>query len=107
MVFRVISIIVATLLSVYIVLAAFFFHEDRGGKECHDLQVVIVDSLDEHFVSESDLIYILKKANLDPIKKPMKEINTHQIEKELLKNEMIAQVEAYKPPSGLIKLEVE
>lgn len=107
MVFRVISIIVATLLSVYIVLAAFFFHEDRGGKECHDLQVVIVDSLDEHFVSESDLIYILKKANLDPIKKPMKEINTHQIEKELLKNEMIAQVEAYKTPSGLIKLEVE
>lgn len=37
----------------------------------------------------------------------MDEINTDRIENELLKNEMIARVEAYKTSSGMIKLEVE
>ena len=36
----------------------------------------------------------------------MADVNTDRIETELLKNEMIAQVEAYKTPSGIIKLEV-
>ena len=65
------------------------------------LQVVVKDSLDKHFVSESDLVSILKKAGLDPIKRSMADVNTDRIETELLKNEMIAQVEAYKTPSGI------
>jgi hypothetical protein len=79
----------------------------RQDKMCQDLQVVVKDSLDKHFVSESDLVSILKKADLNPIKKPMDAINTDKIETELKKNEMIARVEAYKTPSGIIKLEVE
>ena len=104
---RIVSIIVATLLFCYIVFVSFFFRESRQKELCRDLQVVVVDSLDKHFVSESDLVHILKKADLNPIKRPMDEINTDRIENELLKNEMIARVEAYKTPSGMIKLEVE
>ena len=73
---------------------------------CRDLQVVVVDSLDKHFVSESDLVHILKKADLNPIKRPMDEINTDRIENELLKNEMIARVEA-DPAFGLTREEIE
>lgn len=79
----------------------------RQDKVCQDLQVVVKDSLDKHFVSESDLVSILKKADLNPIKKPMDAINTEKIETELKKNEMIARIEAYKTPSGIVKLEVE
>ena len=68
---------------------------------------MVKDSLDKHFVSESDLVTILKKADLNQIKKPMDAINTDRIETELKKNEMIARIEAYKTPSGIIKLEVE
>ena len=103
---RIISIVVATLLFCYIVFVSFFFREIRQDSICQDLQVVVKDSLDKHFVSESDLVSILKKAGLDPIKRPMADVNTDRIETELLKNEMIAQVEAYKTPSGIIKLEV-
>lgn len=104
---RIISIIVATLLFCYIVFVTFFFREMRQSDVCHDLQVVVVDSLDKHFVSEGDLLYILKNAGLNPIKKPINDVNTNKIEAELLKNEMIARVEAYKTPSGIVKLEVE
>ena len=79
----------------------------RQDKVCQDLQVVVKDSLDKHFVSESDLVTILKKADLNPIKKSMDAINTDRIETEVKKNEMIARIEAYKTPSGIIKLEVE
>ncbi|WP_278624674.1 cell division protein FtsQ [Parabacteroides gordonii] len=104
---RIVSIIVATLLSCYIVFVTFFFRDMRQDKECHELQVVVKDSLDKHFVSESDLVSILKRADLNPIKKPMDDINTDRIENELKKNEMIARIEAYKTPSGIVKLEVE
>lgn len=104
---RIVSIVVATLLFCYIVFVTFFFREMRQEEPCRDLQVVVVDSLDKHFVSENDLVYILKNAGLNPIKKSMNEINTDKIEAELMKNEMIARVEAYKTPAGSIKLEVE
>ena len=45
---------------------SFFFREIRQDSICQDLQVVVKDSLDKHFVSESDLVSILKKAGLDP-----------------------------------------
>ena len=70
------------------------------------MRVVVKDSLDKHFVSEGDLLYMLRKAGLDPVKHPMSEVNTERIEGELLRNEMIARVEAYKTPSGLVKMEV-
>ena len=71
------------------------------------MQIVVRDSLDKHFVNEADLSQILRKAGLDPMKRNMDEINTEKIESVLQKNDMIAEVEAYKTPSGKIKLEVE
>lgn len=76
---RTISIIVATLLFCYIVFVSFFFRESRQKELCRDLKVVVVDSLEKHFVRESDLVYILKKADLNPIKKPMDKVNTDRL----------------------------
>lgn len=103
---RIVSIVVATLLFSYIVFASFYFKEMRHNPKCHNLEIVVKDSLDKHFVSESDIITILKQASLNPIKERINRVNTNKIEKELLKNQMIARVEAYKTPSGMIKLEV-
>ncbi|MDR1624006.1 MAG: cell division protein FtsQ [Tannerellaceae bacterium] len=87
--------------------AFIFFKDTRQDAACHDLVVVVKDSLEEHFVTTGDLISLLKQAKLNPIGQPMNAINTHKIETELLKNEMIADVEAYKTPSGTIQLEVK
>ena len=104
---RIFSIIVATLLAVYLILAAIFFEQDRHQSVCREVQVVVADSLEKHFVSEGDLAAWLKRVGLNPVGKPLREVNTERIEQELLKNEMIAGVEVYKTPSGLIKLVVE
>ena len=81
---RIISIVVATLLFCYIVSVSFFFREIRQDSICQDLKVVVKDSLAKHFVSESDLVSILKKAGLDPIKRTMADVNTARIVPELL-----------------------
>jgi cell division protein FtsQ len=104
---RIISIIVAFLLSCYILFAFVFFKDVKQDTVCHDLAVIVKDSLDKRFVTANDLISLLKQAKLNPIGQPMNLVNTHKIETELLKNEMIAAVEAYKTPSGTIKLEVK
>lgn len=104
---RIISITVSLFLAGYIFFVSFLFAEKRVGKECEEIMIVVKDSLDKHFVSEQDIQGLLKKANLDPSHKPMSQINTESIEKELLNNQMIANVEAYKTPSGKIKLEIE
>ena len=103
---RTASIICATLLAVYIVAISIFFYEWRPKQVCHDLQIVVKDSLDKHFVDESDILYQLKKEGINPLNKPLDEVNTDLMEKVLLKNEMIANIQAYKTPSGLVKLEV-
>ena len=97
----------ATLLSGYIVAASFLLVDRKQTAPCAGMQSVVRDSLDKHFVNEADLSQILRKAGLDPMKRNMDEINTEKIESVLQKNDMIAEVEAYKTPSGKIKLEVE
>ncbi|MDL2278547.1 cell division protein FtsQ [Parabacteroides sp. OttesenSCG-928-G07] len=103
---RLLSILSGMILFGYIIFAAVFFHNREQHTVCHDIQIVVKDSLEKHFVTQQDVISFLKRANLNPIDKPMSEINTELIENELKKNEMISTIEAYKTPSGIVKLEI-
>lgn len=104
---RFITILVGLVLLLYIAFATYFFKDLRRTDECKAIEIVVKDSLDKHFVTEAELTSFLKREKMYPIGKPMAEINTDKIETALLRNEMIARIEAYKTPSGLIKLEVE
>lgn len=104
---RIIYLFVGFLLFCYIAFSCFYFKGKQQKRECTALQIVVKDSLEKHFVTEKELYSQLKQAKLNPIDKQMYEINTEEIEKVLLKNEMIARVQAYKTPSGIIKLEVQ
>ena len=91
----------------YIAFVSYFFKDVRRSDTCKAIEIVVKDSLDKHFVTEADLMSFLKREKMYPVNKSMAEINTEKIEEALLTNEMIARIEAYKTPSGIIKLEVE
>ncbi|MDR2916930.1 MAG: cell division protein FtsQ [Tannerella sp.] len=98
-------IIFTTLLVVYIVASVFFFANGKQeGALCEKVEVVIADSLDKHFLKEKDIVAYLKKANLYPLKKKGNEINTHDIEDALLKNEIIETAEVIQSVSGKVKI---
>ncbi|MDR3261776.1 MAG: cell division protein FtsQ [Tannerella sp.] len=73
---------------------------------CRNLIVVIKDSVDRPFLHEKDVVAMLKNARLYPVEQPVGKINTDTLEKALAKNELIATVNAYKTPSGNIKIEI-
>lgn len=104
---RAVSVIIGALLTIYIFMASIILKDKSPDKSCEEIMIVVKDSLDKHFVNEQDVLSLLKRADMDPLEKPMNTINTEQIEAELMKNQMIARVEAYKTPSGKIKLEIE
>ena len=103
---RILSIILTVILSCYIAFFYVLFHKERNEHLCQGIEIIVRDSLDKHFVNESDLISLLKRDGLSPLKKKLSAINTDSIEKHLIKNEMISEAEVYKTPSGKIKLEV-
>lgn len=104
---RILSVILATMLSCYVLAVMFLFRDVKEDGLCEGMEIVLRDSLEKHFVTNGDLVYLLKQAKLYPVKIPMNDINTEEIEEKLLSNNMISKVEAYKTPSRLIKLEIE
>ncbi|MDR2969494.1 MAG: cell division protein FtsQ [Tannerellaceae bacterium] len=104
---RIISITASFFLAGYLFFVSFLFAEKRPEKACEEIMIAVKDSLNKHFVNERDILDLLKRADMNPLHKPMNHINTESIEKELMNNQMIANVEVYKTPSGKIKLEIE
>ncbi|MDR0575832.1 MAG: cell division protein FtsQ [Tannerella sp.] len=102
---KVLYIIFTTLLAVYMVVSVFFFvGGKRGDLLCEKVEVTIADSLDKHFLKEKNIVAYLKKTNLYPLNKKAGEINTHDIEDALLKNEIIETAEVVQSISGKVKI---
>lgn len=103
---KVLYIIFATLLVAYILVTVFFFAKDgrQVAPVCKDVEVVIADSLEKHFLKEKEIISYLKRSNLYPLDKKGSEINTYDIESALLKNEIIESAEVVQTISGKVKI---
>ncbi|MDR0395328.1 MAG: cell division protein FtsQ [Tannerella sp.] len=102
---KILYIIFAALLVAYIFAAIFFFTDGRpDNRLCESVEVVIADSLERHFLKEKEVVAYLKRTHLYPLKKNSHEINTDEIEKALLKNEIVKTVEVVQTISGGIKI---
>jgi len=103
---RILFIAVITVLLGFFVFLLFGRLNQKEETVCHNLIVAIKDSADRPFLHEKDVVTMLKNARLYPVEQPVGKINTDTIEKTLAKNELIATVNAYKTPSGNIKIEI-
>jgi cell division protein FtsQ len=101
---RVLSMIVSSLLLGYIVVMAIIFKEPKIDETCKDLIIKVENDNEKRFVTETDVTTALKQAKLNPVGKLMSVVNTDKIEKELLRNAMIEKADAFKTPTGIIKL---
>ena len=90
----------------YLVFAVVSFSGRNSEKVCNDLIINIKDSTELGFINEKKIALILRKENLNPIGKTMKEINAATIEKKLLEHPVIKEVECYKTASGNIKIDI-
>lgn len=103
---KILSIIIALLLLGYLFFAVFITNDRKQDAVCHEVIVVIKDSMERNFIDEKDIIDLLKNADLHLVNQPTSEINTEEIKQLVLKNELIASANVYKTPSGNIKIEI-
>ncbi|MDR1601299.1 MAG: cell division protein FtsQ [Tannerella sp.] len=103
---RTLSILAASLFFAYFIFATFVTNGKDDDTVVRELIVIIKDSADRHFLHKNDIIASLKNANLYPVNRFVSQINTNEIEKQIVKNMLVRTVSAYKTPSGKIKIEI-
>jgi cell division protein FtsQ len=103
---RTLTIIVATLLSAYLIFAMLMLHGKKEEIDCQNLIVVIKDSTDRQFLTKDNIVTMLKNAQLYPVGKPLESINTHEMKEKIMESELVSGVSVYKTPSGNIKIEI-
>jgi cell division protein FtsQ len=103
---RIITIVIATLLFVYLIFTIIILQGKKEEIDCQGLNIVIKDSADRQFLTKENIVTILKNTQLYPVGIPMPNINTHEIEEKIAESELVSGVTAYKTPSGTIKIEI-
>ncbi len=103
---KIAAISLASFLLAYIIFAMLVLGPKENENICTDVDVVVLDTLDRHFIDNKDINSALKKADLSPIGKKMNDINTAIIEKKLAENQLIKRVECYKTVNNHIKIEI-
>lgn len=94
------------LIAAYIVAAVTIFNRKPAAQVCHDLQLVIKDSIYAGFVTKKEVSTLLKKKGISPLGRPIDSVSTRAIEQELSLHPLIDRVECYKTPGGSLNIEV-
>ncbi|KAA6344279.1 hypothetical protein EZS27_008096 [termite gut metagenome] len=92
--------------TVYLIAAVIFLTHRIENTVCHDVILIIKDSVNTGFITKREITDILQQAKLDPKNKSMDLINTRAIEETLSKHVLIDRVECYKTLSGKLCVEV-
>lgn len=106
MIKKIAYIVLGMLLLAYVLFAVVFPKDYLEEKQCEEVTVLIVDTLERHFISEKDIFSALKQAGLYPVGKPLREIDTDKMEACLETNKLIKQVVAYKTAGGSVKIKI-
>jgi cell division protein FtsQ len=94
------------ILLLYLFFFAIFPNLKETEKElCSRVNIEILGDLENRYIGEKEIEQMLK-SDLDPLGKPLSEINTGQIEAALEENELIRHVECYKTVGGTLHIKV-
>ena len=104
---KILYIILSILVVAYLSATVYYLSNTIPNETlCEKVEIVIADSLEKYFLNDKEIIAYLTKAKLYPLNKKSDEINTHQIEEALLKNEIIESAEVVQSVSGKVTIKI-
>lgn len=106
MIKRILLFIVLLLVITYLIMAITAFNRKPAAQICHDIELIIKDTVYAGFVTKKEVIALLDKKKINPIGKDIEHIRTKALERELTKHSLIDRVECYKTPSGKLYIEL-
>ncbi len=94
------------LVAAYLVVAVTTFNRKQHAVVCRQVELVLKDSLYGGLVTQTELLSMLEKEGIRPVGEELDLIPTQKVERILLENPLIQQVECYKTPGGTLRVEV-
>ncbi len=92
-----------TILAVYLLLVFTSFNKpDESGKICTKVVINIEDETTNGFLGANEIKSRLTASKLYPLKKPMKDVNTREIERMLKTSAFVKTAECYKTEDGVV-----
>ncbi|MDR1372799.1 MAG: hypothetical protein LBJ17_06755 [Dysgonamonadaceae bacterium] len=98
---------IAALLMGYMIFAmAFIAPKAHTADVCKQVKIEVANASERPFISDEEVLTMLKKRGLSPKGKALKQINTAKIEEKLLENKIIRKVECFKTIDGTVKVKI-
>lgn len=107
MIKKILIIAVVILLAGYLVASVFYWEPQRQNSICQSFRVETRDSVSHYFVDVAAMEKAVEKAGLNPCGKKLKDINTEQIEQEVLKNQTLRSAQVFITAEGEVVVEVQ
>lgn len=94
-----------TLVVAYLVVGIVLPHTHSDERVCEQLQIVPADTMQAYFVSDTELVNMLRAKGIYPVGKPMNQVHLDAIEKTILSHPMIRTAECYRQtgPSVVVR----
>jgi len=90
----------------YLVFAFVCLCHDTQAQTCRDIKVMVKDTAYSQFLSKAEVSQILAGKNLNPVDKPLKEVNLKRIETEISQHPLVDHAECFKTPSGKVGIDI-
>lgn len=107
MIKKVLVIIGLCILAGYLVFAAVYFEDKPKDQICSHFEIVSDDDTDSNLVDIEDIEKYVDSKGLNPYGKPIKDINTYEIEKAIVTNQMVKSAEVFVTSNGGIRAVVK
>jgi cell division protein FtsQ len=107
MVKKIIHILLATLLLVYLAFSVAFINPRvDGDKECQGMDINVVGIAEASYLNHRQIEALLEQTGIKFTGRKISEVNVKDIEKTLQEHKLIKKAEAYKTIEGMIKIQV-
>ena len=106
MIKRILLSIVLLAIIAYLAVAITAFNRKPAGLVCHDVELVVKDSVYAGFITKKEVVALLEKKGISPVGKKLDRIRTKTLEQVLSKHPLIDRAECYKTPGGKLCIEV-
>ena len=90
----------------YLTMSVTVINRKDDGMVCKDIELIVKDSLFTGFLTNKEVVSILKARGISPVGKEMNGIYTDSIEKVLANHPLIDNAECYKTPGGKLFIEI-
>lgn len=103
---KLLPIIIAVVFVCYIVFSILLVNEKGTDAVCRGVTIEIKDSAERNFITNRDVVRMLRGAHLYPVDTPLRDISTARIERRITESGPVDRAKVYKTPSHMIHIEI-